>query len=183
MGRGSFTPGLSQIPDVSLSTYPARATPEGLPAFHRHLRAPPVASWPCGAVWVTCPLRFPGVTLVPRYYGAVRPSPAHRYFRPRGSTAWAFSLGIAGKVLTFPTGAQIGVTPPEHRTPHGQYAGIRHAAPRPGVRVWFWCRLKVFDASTVVRLRSSPQPPPDVITVTPFPLTLTTTAFDCSSSG
>src|SRR5262249_17147022 len=27
-----------------------------------------------------------------RYYGAVRPCPAHQYFRPRGSTACTFSL-------------------------------------------------------------------------------------------
>ena len=60
-------------PDISLSTYPARATPAGLPACHHHLRAPPVAGWPSGAVWVTCPLRSPGITLVLRYYRAVRP--------------------------------------------------------------------------------------------------------------
>jgi len=167
-GPGEFHPRPLTDPDVSLSTYPARATPEGLPAFHHHLRAPPVASWPCGAVWVTCSLRSPGVTLVPRYYGAVRPSPAHRYFRPRGAPAWAFSLGIAGQVLTFRPGAQIGVTPPVHRTPPGQYAGFRQAAPRLRVRVWFRCRLIAFDASPVVRLRSSPQPPPDVF-LTPFP--------------
>ena len=64
-----------------------------------------------------------GVAPSHRYYEMVRPSPTHWYFRPRGATAWAFSLGTTGKVLTFHTGAQIGVTPPVHRTPHGQYAG------------------------------------------------------------
>jgi hypothetical protein len=33
---------------------------------------------------MTCPLRSTGITPLPRYYEAVRPSPAHRYFRPRG---------------------------------------------------------------------------------------------------
>jgi hypothetical protein len=55
-----------------------------------------------------------------RYYGAVRPCPAFRYFRPRGSTACTFSLGTAEQVLKFRTRAQIGVTPPVPRTPHGQ---------------------------------------------------------------
>src|SRR6516225_339349 len=33
---------------------------------------------------VTRSLRSTGITPLRRYYGAVRPSPAHRYFRPRG---------------------------------------------------------------------------------------------------
>jgi hypothetical protein len=33
---------------------------------------------------MTRPLRSTGITLLHHYYGAVRPSPAHRYFRPRG---------------------------------------------------------------------------------------------------
>jgi hypothetical protein len=33
---------------------------------------------------MTCPLRSTGITPLQRYYEAVRPSPAHRYFRPRG---------------------------------------------------------------------------------------------------
>ncbi|MGA6966506.1 MAG: hypothetical protein WBZ51_23190, partial [Xanthobacteraceae bacterium] len=38
---------------------------------------------------------------VANYYEAVRPSPAHRYFRPRG---WSrLRLDIAGQVLTFHT--------------------------------------------------------------------------------
>jgi hypothetical protein len=72
-GPGEFHPRPLTEPDVSLATYPARATLAGLPACHHHLRAPPVAGWPYGAVWVTCLLRSPGITLVPRYYKAVRP--------------------------------------------------------------------------------------------------------------
>jgi len=33
---------------------------------------------------MTCPLRSTGITPLRHYYEAVRPSPAHRYFRPRG---------------------------------------------------------------------------------------------------
>src|SRR5215831_18029042 len=33
---------------------------------------------------MTCPLRSAGITPLQRSYEAVRPSPAHRYFRPRG---------------------------------------------------------------------------------------------------
>src|SRR5450756_1869210 len=33
---------------------------------------------------MTRPLRSTGITPLQRYYEAVRPSPAHRYFRPRG---------------------------------------------------------------------------------------------------
>src|SRR6202163_950772 len=32
----------------------------------------------------SAPLRSTGITPLHHYYGAVRPSPAHRYFRPRG---------------------------------------------------------------------------------------------------
>jgi hypothetical protein len=35
---------------------------------------------------MTCPLRSTGITPLHSYYGAVRPSPAHRYFRPRGGS-------------------------------------------------------------------------------------------------
>src|SRR6266536_4496042 len=33
---------------------------------------------------MACSLRSAGITPLPHSYGAVRPSPAHRYFRPRG---------------------------------------------------------------------------------------------------
>src|SRR6516164_8737671 len=48
------------------------------------------------ATSVTCPLRSTGITPLPRYYGAVRPYPPHRYFRPHSFAACTFSLGIAG---------------------------------------------------------------------------------------
>src|SRR6201984_2829994 len=73
----------------------------------------PVDSLPTS---VTCPLRSTGITPLPRYYGAVRPSPPHRYFRPRSFAACTFSLGIVGQVLKFRTR----VMPPIRRAPRGQ---------------------------------------------------------------
>ena len=77
----------------------------------------PVGSLPTS---VTCPLRSTGITPLPRYYGAVRPCPPHRYFRPRRFAACTFSLGIVGQVLKFRTRARMRVMPPIHRTPRGQ---------------------------------------------------------------
>ena len=135
--------------------------PDGLPAVPGPLRAPPVAGWPDGAVRVTHPLRSLGVTPAPRYSEVVRPSPAHWYFRPRGSSAWVFSLGSTGQTLPFCPEAQAGVISPVRRTPPGQSTGSRQAAPRAYPRPWFWRRRCPFDASPGIRLRSSPQPPPD----------------------
>jgi hypothetical protein len=67
-------------------------------AFRRNRPAPPVASLAKTiSARVTCPLRFTGITLFQRYYGAVRPWLAHRYFRSRGASACAFSLIIASR--------------------------------------------------------------------------------------
>ena len=77
----------------------------------------PVDSLPTS---VTCPLRSTGITPLPRYYGAVRPYPPHRYFQPRSFPACTFSLSIAGQVLKFRTRARTRVMPPIHRAPRGQ---------------------------------------------------------------
>jgi len=69
---------------------------------------------------MTCSFRSAAITPLHRYCEAVRPSPVHRYFRPRGFSACAFSLGITGQVLKFRRKARMRVTPPLHRTPHGQ---------------------------------------------------------------
>ena len=89
---GEFHPEPLTGPDVSLSTYPARTTFEGC-------RLPPrPAGSSCSqltlsiSTLVTCSLRSTGVTPLHHYYGAVRPWPAHRYFRPRGSTLVPFPL-------------------------------------------------------------------------------------------
>jgi hypothetical protein len=48
--------------------------------------------------WMTRPLRFPGITPVQRYYGAVRAWTAHRYFRPHGSPLVPFTLSSPTRV-------------------------------------------------------------------------------------
>jgi hypothetical protein len=81
---GNCTPSLSQIPDLTLSRHPARATARRLPPSAEFSGS----SWfdPVGpsSAAMTCPLRSTGITPLHHYYEAVRPSPAHRYFRPRG---------------------------------------------------------------------------------------------------
>src|SRR3954466_8111487 len=115
---GEFHPEPLTEPDLSLSTYPARATPEGcrLPPRPRGSSGRPVTL--AISSRVTRPLRSTGITPLQHYYGAVRTWPAPRYFRPRGTTTCAFSLLIAD--LKFRARARIRVTPPIHRTPHGQ---------------------------------------------------------------
>jgi hypothetical protein len=54
---------------------------------------------------MTRPLRSTGITPHQRYYEAVRPSPAPGTFGLAIGAACAFSLGIAGQVLTFHTTA------------------------------------------------------------------------------
>src|SRR6202171_1636934 len=83
VGPGNFTPSLSQIPDLTLSRHPARATARRLP--------PSVENWSSSCCQLArsqrrwpAPLRSTGITPLQHYYGAVRPSPAHQYFRPRG---------------------------------------------------------------------------------------------------
>lgn len=90
-------------------------------ALRHNQSVPPVAGCPKSIMTrMARPLRSTGITPLLRYYGAVRPCPAHRYFWPRGSPTCAFSLTIAGQVLKFRTKARMRVTPPVHRTPHGQ---------------------------------------------------------------
>jgi hypothetical protein len=78
---------------------------------------------------MTCPLCSAGITPLQRYYGAVR---AHRRIGTFGlavGAACAFSLGIAGKVLTFSTKAWSSFALPARRMPLGQYQDIHRADP------------------------------------------------------
>jgi len=84
VGPGSFTPSPSQIPDLNLSIHPARVIARRLPPSAESSgssRFDPVGP---SSTAMTCPLCSTGVTPLHHYYEAVRPSPAHRYFRPRG---------------------------------------------------------------------------------------------------
>src|SRR4029450_3964780 len=81
---GEFHPEPLTDPDLPFSPHPARVTAR---------RLPPSAE-PSGSSWydpvdpsstaMTCPLCSAGITPLHPSYRAARPSPAHRYFRPRG---------------------------------------------------------------------------------------------------
>ena len=101
--------------DLSGSCHPLKAA-----AFRRD---PGLLRLPVGlpiSPRVTRPLRSTGITPLHHYYGAVRAWPAPRYFQPRGVATCAFSLTIADQGLKFRARARIRVTPPVHRTRHGQ---------------------------------------------------------------
>ena len=71
-------------PDLILSHHPARVIARKLPPSAERSgssRFDPVGP---SSTAMTCPLRSTGITPLHHYYEAVRPSPAHRYFRPRG---------------------------------------------------------------------------------------------------
>jgi hypothetical protein len=87
---GEFHPESLTDPDVILSHHPARATKRRLPLSAERSgssRFNPVG--PCSTA-MTCLLSSAGITPLRCYYEAVRPSPAHRYFRPRGYPVAAF---------------------------------------------------------------------------------------------
>src|SRR5688572_23593482 len=98
---GEFHPEPLTEPDLSLSTYPARATPEGCRLPPRPLGSSGRPLTLTSSSRVTRPLRSTGITPLHHYYGAVRTWPAPRYFRPRGTTTCAFSLPIADQGLKF----------------------------------------------------------------------------------
>src|SRR6202795_2747332 len=71
-------------PYVNLSIHTARVIARRLPPSAEpsgSSRFDPVGPW---STAMTCPLCSTGITPLHHYYGAVRPSPAHRYFRTRG---------------------------------------------------------------------------------------------------
>ena len=69
-------------PDLILSHHPARAIDRRLPPSVG-CQALPVASWP-DPTSMTRPFAPAPLQGLRCYYEAGRPSPAHRYFRPRG---------------------------------------------------------------------------------------------------
>ena len=69
---------------MNLSIHPARVIARRLPPSAEpsgSSRYDPVGP---SSTAMTCPLCSTGITPLHHYYRAVRPSPAHRYFRPRG---------------------------------------------------------------------------------------------------
>src|SRR6202043_2966920 len=81
---GEFHPEPLTEPDLILSHHPARAIAGRVPPsaeISGSSRFDPVGP---SSTAMTHPLCSTGITPLQRYYRAVRPSPAHRYFRPRG---------------------------------------------------------------------------------------------------
>jgi hypothetical protein len=118
---------------------------------------------------VTRPLRSTRITPSHRYYGAVRPCSAHRYCRPRGASAWAFSLSITDQVSQVP-----------YESPDEIHASYTPDIAWPVSRSLPCCSRNKrdipvlmssefdFDALSEVRLHSSLSSLHDVIIVTPF---------------
>ena len=81
---GEFHPEPLTDPYLNLSIHTARVIARRLPPSAERSgssRFDPVGP---SSTAMTHPLRSTGINPLRRYYGAVRPSPAHRYFRPRG---------------------------------------------------------------------------------------------------
>ena len=127
---GEFHPESLTEPDLILSHHPARAIARRLPPSAERSgssRFDPVGP---SSTAMTRPLCSTGITPLRRYYGAVRPSPAHRYFRPRG---WR-------RLCLFPWHRRPGSHVPyksliELRaayTPDAARSGDRHPTPGPG---------------------------------------------------
>ena len=168
---GEFHPEPLTDPDLNLSIHPARVTARRLPPS-----AEPSGSSRYGPVGptstsMTHPLRSTGITPLHHYYGAVRPSPAHRYFRPRGWSRLCLSLGIAGQELRaayMPDAAwAVSVHPPSLSRKSGQPPVLASSNPLSTLHRRFAC----------ARLSQSCLPK----SCSGFSATFTTVAFDHSS--
>src|SRR5262245_11013705 len=133
----------SQHPDLSLSTHPARAIARRLP--------PSVDK---GLLSANRLAQINGDDLPPslhdhysRFFTSTRQSAPLRRIGTFGlavRAACAFSLGIAGQVLTFHTGAWSSFAPPTRRMPLGRYQDILRADPGGWVSPRFRHRLISF---------------------------------------
>ena len=162
---GEFHPEPLTEPYVNLSIHTARATARRLPPSI-DCRAPPVVGCP-DPMAMTFPLRSAVITPLQRYCEAVRPSPAHRYFRPRG---WSRLRLLPSRhqrdraqVLTFRTRAWLSFAPPICRMPLGPSQASPKLIPEVGPAPGFDIVYAAFDTSSAVRLRSPPSTIPDRI--------------------
>ena len=138
---GEFHPEPLTDPDLTLSRHPARATARRLPPSVENWRTPPVASW----------LAPNGDDLPPSLHGHYtrfgtttgQSAPLRRIgtFGLAVGAACAFSLHIAGQVLTFRTRARLSFAPPPCRMPLGQSQCIPQADPGGMATPRFWHRL------------------------------------------
>lgn len=101
-----------------------------------------------------------------------------RYFRPNGFSTCAFSLYTTDQVLKFHRKARMRVTPPLHRTPHGQLGKFpprrsRNPLQNSGFDV-IWLS---FDVEPEVHLRSSLSFTPDAVKPRLLTIPFTTAVF------
>src|SRR6202048_1565660 len=125
---GEFHPEPLTEPDLTLSRHPARATARRLPPSIEN-RVPPVAGWPEQNGDGPLPSLHGHYT---RFIATTEQSAPARRIGTFGLTvgaACAFSLGIAGQVLTFRTRARLSFAPPTCRMPLGQSQCIPQARP------------------------------------------------------
>src|SRR5258708_12447038 len=87
---GEFHPEPLTDPDLNLSIHPARVTARRLPASAEPSGASRFDPVGPRSPTMTHPLRSMGIAPLRRYYEAVRPSPAHRYFQPPGWSRLCF---------------------------------------------------------------------------------------------
>src|SRR5215469_9800936 len=73
---------------------------------------------------VTPSLRSTGITPRHHYYGGVRPSLPHRYFRPRVVALVPFPFASASWFPQFRAEACVQLTPPIRRPPSAQYCRL-----------------------------------------------------------
>src|SRR5262249_6608235 len=129
---GEFHPEPLTEPDVILSHHPARVTARRLPPSAEHSgssRFDPVGP---SSTAMTCPLCSTGITPLHHYYRAVAPLRRIGTFSLAVGAACAFSLGIAGQVLTFRTGARLSFAPPTCRMPLGPSQASPELIPEAG---------------------------------------------------
>src|ERR1700721_3743660 len=126
---GEFHPEPLTDPDLNLSIHPARVTARRLPPSAEpsgSSRYDPVGP---SSTAMTCPL---APRALPRFIATTRQSAPLRRIGTFGlavGAACAFSLGVAGQVLTFRTRARLSFAPPPCRMPLGQSQCIPQADP------------------------------------------------------
>jgi hypothetical protein len=177
---GEFHPEPLTDPDLNLSIHPARVTARRLPPSAEpsgSSRYDPVGP---SSTAMTCPLGSTGITPLHRYYEAVRPSPAHRYFRPPGCSRLRLFPWHRRPGSRVPSKSPVELRPPTCRMPLGPSRASPKPIPEAGSAPGFDIAQSAFDTSAAVRLRSPLQPcltgsRPD------FSATFTTVAFDDSS--
>ena len=138
--------------------------------------------WPITQPQRLAPFAPRPVQALRHYYGAICPCAPHRYSGACSATAPRRSLGIGTTGSHVPYKSLCcghAASMPDATQPVTRYPLDSSRAAYPSR---FRHRLEVcFDTSSAVHLRSSPQHPPDAYPA-PFPLTLTTTALNGSSS-